>query len=275
MQIKDLKQDTLTLDGFETIAETPLLSPKGAGNKPLISIIVPVFQEEKIIERTLSLYRREILQKYSAELIVSDGGSSDKTIELAKKFTRKVVLHQGNYRQTIAEGRNKGAMLANGDVLVFINGDTFPFDLEKFLAFVYEWALSNDSAGALAVKVRGFPDEEILKDKIFYFLHNNYVRLLNMLGVGMGRGECQIVRREFFERVGGYNPKISAGEDFDLFRRLSKHTKIRFIGKICVYESPRRFRKYGYVKTVWKWLLNGFFVMFLGRSYSDYWEPIR
>ncbi len=270
-----MKQDTFTLEGFETIVEAPLLSSRGENDKPLISIIVPVYQEEKIIEKTLSLYRKEILQKYSAELIVSDGGSSDKTIELAKKFTRKIALHQGNYRQTIAEGRNKGAMLADGDVFVFINGDTLPFDLEKFLAFVYEWALSKDSPGALAIKVRGFPSEEILKDKIFYFLHNNYVRLLNVFGVGMGRGECQIVRRELFERVGGYNPRISAGEDFDLFRRLSKHTKIRFIDKICVYESPRRFRKYGYIKTVWKWLLNGFFVMFFGRSYSDYWEPIR
>lgn len=270
-----LKEDTITLGGLETIVEAQFINKKEAINRPLISIIVPVFQEEKIIEKTLSLYRKEILQKYSAELIVSDGGSSDRTIELAKKYTRKVVLHQGNYRQTIAEGRNKGAMVANGDVLVFINGDTVPFDLEKFLAFVYEWALSNDSAGALAVKVRGFPNEEVLKDKIFYLLHNNYIRLLNALGIGMGRGECQIVRRQFFERVGGYNPKISAGEDFDLFRRLSKLTKIRFIDKIWVYESPRRFRKYGYIKTIWKWLLNGFFVMFLGRSYSDHWEPIR
>lgn len=275
MQIKDLKQDTFALEGFENIAEISLLGSREENDKPLISIIVPVYQEERIIERTLALYRKEILQRYNAELIVSDGGSSDRTIEIAKKFTRKIVLHKGSYRQTIAEGRNKGAMLANGDVFVFINGDTVPFDLEKFLAFVYEWALSKDYAGALAIKVRGFPSEEILKDKIFYFLHNNYVRLLNMFGLGMGRGECQIVRRELFERVGGYNPRISAGEDFDLFRRLSKHTKIRFIDKICVYESPRRFRKYGYIKTVWKWLLNGFFVMFLGRSYSDYWEPIR
>lgn len=270
-----MKQDTFTLEGFETIGEIPLLASRRDNDKPLISIIIPVYQEEKIIEQNLSFYRKEILQKYNAELIVSDGGSSDRTIELAKKFTRKIALHQGNYRQTIAEGRNKGAMLANGDVFVFINGDTLPFDLEKFLAFVYKWALSKDSAGALAVKVRGFPSEEVLKDKIFYFLHNNYVRLLNVFGVGMGRGECQIVRRGLFERVGGYNQRISAGEDFDLFKRLSKYTKIRFIDEIYVYESPRRFRKYGYIKTVWKWLLNGFFVMFLGRSYSDYWEPIR
>lgn len=275
MQIKNLKQYTFTLEGFETTVETPILDSKGRREKTLISIIVPVYQEEKIIEQTLSLYRKEILQRYNAELIVSDGGSSDRTIELAKNFTRKIALHQGNYRQTISEGRNKGAMLADGDVFVFINGDTLPFDLEKFLAFVYKWALSKDSAGALAIKVRGFPSEEVLKDKIFYFLHNNYVRLLNIFGIGMGRGECQIVRRELFERVGGYNPRISAGEDFDLFRRLSKHTKIRFVDKIYVYESPRRFRKYGYIKTVWKWLLNGFFVMFWGRSYSDHWEPIR
>ncbi len=274
LQIVNLRQDTLILEKNKVIAPS-FLPKQERDEKPLISIIIPVLQEEKIIEHTLSIYREELLRQFRAELIVSDGGSLDRTVELAKKFTQKIVVHNGNYRQTIAEGRNKGVLLAKGEVLVFINGDTFPFDLEKFLSFVYKWALTDNSAGALAVKVRGFPNEENLKDRIFYFLHNNYVRLLNALGIGMGRGECQIVRREDFEKAGGYNPQISAGEDFDLFRRLSKFTKIRFVDEIWVYESPRRFRKYGYIKTVGKWLLNGFFVMFYGRSYSDYWEPIR
>ncbi|MFN3270030.1 MAG: hypothetical protein ACK42G_05545, partial [Candidatus Kapaibacteriota bacterium] len=87
--------------------------------------------------------------------------------------------------------------------------------------------------------------------------------------------ECQIIRKEAFGKVGGYNPEIIAGEDFDLYRRLAKIGKIKFVDEIWVYESPRRFRKYGYLRTILKWLLNGIYVMLYGRSYSNDWEPVR
>lgn len=246
----------------------PVLAPK-------ISVIIPVYQEEKILSNILCHYEADLLHRYNVELIVSDGGSKDSTLEIAKSFANKVVVHKSPTKQTIAEGRNRGAEVANGDILIFINGDTLPNNLEKFLDYVTNWAINDLQFVALAVKVLPFPDEEIWKDKIFYFLHNNYVKLLNKIGLGMGRGECQVVRREAFWQIGGYNPKIIAGEDFDLFRRLAKVGKIKFVEDVWVYESPRRFRKLGYLKTIVRWLLNGIFVMFLGRSYSNNWEPIR
>lgn len=247
----------------------PLLS------KPIISVIIPVFEEGKILPKTLSNYQVDLLWKFNAELIISDGGSTDNTVEIAKLFSDKIVLHNSKRKQTIAEGRNRGAEIALGDVLVFLNGDTIPHDVEKFFEYVFNWAKSDSKEVALAVKVKSFPEEEIWKDKIFYFLHNNYVRFLNFIGLGMGRGECQIIRKEAFGKVGGYNPEIIAGEDFDLYRRLAKIGKIKFVDEIWVYESPRRFRKYGYLRTILKWLLNGIYVMLYGRSYSNDWEPVR
>ncbi|MGQ9818682.1 MAG: glycosyltransferase [Candidatus Kapaibacteriales bacterium] len=243
---------------------------------PLISIIVPVFQEEKLLDRILSQYKPELLIKYNCELIVSDGGSTDKTVEIAHKYTKKIVTHKhSNIKQTIGEGRNLGAQISSGNILVFINGDTIPNDIEKFLKVVTNFANNEKNIGALAFKVRAYPEEEKFKDKLFYFLHNNFVRFLNFVGIGMGRGECQVIRREVFFRVNGYNPKIFAGEDFDLYRRIAKVSKIKFIDSICVLESPRRFRKLGYIRTLWRWLLNGISVMFLNKSFSKNWEPIR
>jgi len=242
---------------------------------PEMSIIIPVYEEEKIFPKVLSNYTNELLRKYRCELIISDGGSKDKTIEIARKFTNKVVVHNSDKKQTIAEGRNRGAEIATGKVLIFLNGDTVPENPEKFFEYISKWAEKDKSHIALAVKVRPFPEEEIFKDKLFYFCHNNYVRLLNLIGIGMGRGECQIVRRDAFWRVGGYNPQISAGEDFDLYHRLAKIGKIKYVDELCVFESPRRFRKYGYLRTIIKWLLNGIFVLFFGRSFSNHWEPVR
>jgi len=245
------------------------------GFKPKMSIIIPILQEEKLLSSVMQNYRRSVLKKYFAELIVSDGGSTDRSVEIAQKFAHKVIVHQDTRRQTIAEGRNRGAEMARGDLFVFINGDTIPSDIEKFLSYIFDWYLNSKDEIALAIKVRGFPEEENWKDKLFYFFHNNFVRFLNFIGIGMGRGECQVVRKEAFWKVGGYNPNIIAGEDFDLYRRLRRIGKIRFVDEICVYESPRRYRKYGYLRILFHWLLNGLSVMLFNKSYSTDWEPIR
>jgi len=245
--------------------------------KILISVIIPVYFEEKIIDFILSKYDY-IRKKYPVEIIVSDGGSKDRTLEIAKYWADKVVQHTESRKQTISEGRNKGAEIAEGDVLVFINGDTYPADLDVFFKFIYDWALRNNrynSFDALTCSVSIEPQLIKMKDKIFYALHNRYIKLLNIIGIGMGRGECQIVRKDLFQKVGGYDISLAAGEDFDLFRRIRKITKIGYVSDLVVYENPRRFRKYGYLKVIFSWLLNSIYVMIYGKSSSNYWEPVR
>lgn len=243
-----------------------------------MSLVVPVYHEEKIIEDNLKFYTKELREKYGFEIIVSDGGSTDKTVELAKKYADKVVVHREDRRQTIAEGRNKGAEAASTDTLVFINGDSIPVDAEQFFSKIEEWRLRKGKyakADALAISVTGFPDEILFKDKVFYTLHNAYVDLLNKVGMGMGRGECQVVRKATFEQANGYNSDIVAGEDFDLYRRIAKNAKIKFAHDIRVYESPRRFRKYGYLRTIFYWTLNSITVMLFNKSVSKEWEAVR
>jgi len=265
----------------ETSTNSPLVIDLRLENykkKPLFSLIIPVFQEHKIIEKHLKIYTAKIKRKFNFELIVSDGGSNDGTIEIARKYADFLVIHNSNQRQTIAEGRNNGANIANADTLVFLNADTIPYDIDKFFKVISDFALKIDkykSYGALACYVSAFPDEQLLKDKVFYKLHNNYVRILNKIGIGMGRGECQVIRKNEFIKAGKYNNQIVAGEDFDLYRRLSKTSKIKFEKELHVTESPRRFRKYGYIKTITYWLLNSLYVMILKKSYSKEWEAVR
>jgi len=91
----------------------------------------------------------------------------------------------------------------------------------------------------------------------------------------MGRGECHILRRDIFEKANGYNENMSAGEDYDLFRRISRTGKIKFMSNLIVYESPRRYRKFGYVKIFGDWTRNSLSVFFRNRSVSSEWEAVR
>jgi hypothetical protein len=81
--------------------------------------------------------------------------------------------------------------------------------------------------------------------------------------------------REVFEAVQGYADRIAAGEDYDMFRRLKHVGRVKFLENITVYESPRRYRRYGYLYVTVSWFVNFLAVFFLRRSILSEWKPIR
>jgi hypothetical protein len=78
-----------------------------------------------------------------------------------------------------------------------------------------------------------------------------------------------------FRAVGGYRKALAAGEDFDLLARIALRARVRFAPELLVFESPRRFRKFGYLRVLFWWTVNALSVLFRGRSSSDEWEPVR
>lgn len=240
----------------------------------MISLIVPTFQEEKLLPSFLAQFDRALLSRENVEVVISDGGSTDDTVRIAREWGAVVTRHTEQRRQTIAEGRNLGASVAKGDVLIFINADVRVSDVALFFQRVRE-AVSTDGTSGATAEVQVFPEEERFSDRVFHLWHNAYVRFLNAIGEGMGRGECQVLTREMFERLGGYNPTMVAGEDYDLFRRVRKNGRIVMLPGVVIYESPRRFRKYGYTHIVWGWTRNALAVIFRNSSSSEEWEAVR
>jgi glycosyltransferase involved in cell wall biosynthesis len=250
-------------------------SQREALPRKTISVIIPTKNEEKLVAATLSLFTPEIKQRFKLEVIVSDGGSTDATLGIAMAYADAIATHDEDRRQTIAEGRNRGAVISLGDILMFLNADSVIPNIADFLQRITARMAREPSLVALAVKVQIAPGERTWKDKLFHGFFNRYVQLINAFGIGMGRGECQIVRRSAFEAVGGYNPRLSAAEDYDLYRRLNSIGAIAFDTKLLVYESPRRYRKYGYAKVYLEWTKNAFAVISKDRSSSEIWEEVR
>ncbi len=249
--------------------------PTSAGERfSMISIIIPTLSEQRLIEQALKQFSLDLRSKHNYELIVSDGGSNDETISIARRLADKVVIYNGQLRQTIAGGRNAGAKQASGDLLFFTNADTLLDDPDSFLAEVSD-VMSDENLLALTCYVRVYPDEEKLSDILFHGFCNVFFDAVNSIGVGMGRGECHIVRRSVFDEVGGYNPDLVAGEDFDLYSRIRRKGKIRFLRGRYVYESPRRYRRFGYHRVAFDWFRNAVSVKLFKKSVIDEWKPIR
>jgi glycosyltransferase involved in cell wall biosynthesis len=239
-----------------------------------ISIIIPTLNEEKLIFQNLKQFDPDLKEKFEIEIIVSDGGSRDKTVEIANGLADKVLIHNEKFKQNISRGRNQGALVSGGDVLIFLNADTMISDLNLFFEKILS-IFESDKNAAIACPVKVFTNEEIFIDKVFHFLYNNYVKFLNKFFMGMGRGECHIIKKDAFLKAGRYNEEMYAGEDFDLYKRLKKIGKIVFMKDIVIYESPRRYRKFGYLRVFWDWTRNSVWITLFKKSISKDWEEVR
>lgn len=224
--------------------------------------------------RLLRQFPPDLRRQLHLELIVSDGGSSDETVAIARSHADHVVEWKASAPQNISIGRNKGAAVASGEVLIFLNADVHVDNPERFIAELTH-SLNRDGVVAATCNVRVNPEEEILADRVFHRAFNWYCRFLNVAGMGMGRGECHVVRKTIFDQAGGYNESIPAGEDFEFFMRLRRSGKISFVSTCTVFESPRRYRSYGYIRIALLWFANGLSVLLLHRSLSKQWTPVR
>lgn len=243
--------------------------------KLTFSFIIPVLNEEKLLPGLLDNLAIVTRNNKSIQIIVADGGSLDSSVRLCENRVDKIIDVSSEPVNNIASGRNAGAWAASGELLVFCNADVLFAQPEAFTAVIDDMFNTDQNLVAIASWVETFPEEENMVDWIFHFFYNHYFRLLNILRFGMGRGECIIVRRSEFEKIGGFNPELPAGEDFDLFNRLIKHGNVKYSKKIRVYESPRRFRKLGYFNVTSIWTLNALSIIFRKKSISKEWKQIR
>jgi glycosyltransferase involved in cell wall biosynthesis len=239
-----------------------------------ISVVIPALNEEKLLPGMLAQFAPELLEAEGIELVVSDGGSSDRTLEIARRGAHVVVENSIGERQTIAMGRNRGADRAAGEILVFLCADTRVADITRFFATIRR-EIGEPGVVALSCPVTVYPEEETAADRAYHGFYNWLFMMMNRVGMGMGRGECHIMLRSTYRKVGGYAERIAAGEDYELYSRLEKLGRVLFLKELHVYESPRRYRYFGYARVTGAWFMNFLSVFFLKRSLRKEWKPIR
>lgn len=89
-------------------------------NLPFVSIIIPVKNEELLIENCLKSLKKLNYPKDKYEIIISDGLSTDNTVKIAKNYGAKIIT---NKKQTVAPARNIGFQHSRGDIIAFSDAD--------------------------------------------------------------------------------------------------------------------------------------------------------
>jgi len=238
----------------------------------MISIIIPTYNEEKYLEKTLSQIKKLTLPY---ELIVTDDKSVDKTIEIAEKFTDK-VLSANTKHPTIAANRNAGAEVATGDFFVFIDGDSYIRDPDIFFNEALKRFSENKKLVALTSNLRALPEVETLTDKFMFEIFNWVHRFKNnILHTGEAIGKFQMMKSESFKKVGGFRGDLVTREDGDMFYRLSRIGQTYCDPKLTVYHTARRAHAVGWIKLLWIWFMNTFWFAFFGSVITKEWKPKR
>jgi len=228
-----------------------------------ISVIIPTLQEENYIEKLLSNLQRVATP---IEIIVVDGGSSDKTVEIARRFTDKVYSIK---KRGISAGRNYGAKHANGDILVFLDTDViFPLD------FVEKTKKAFEDCTVIGATCNIMPSQFRLDATLFFYFYNRLLKVFTKIKPH-SRGEFFAARKSTFLRVKGFDENMPCLEDHDLANRLSKFGRFMFIPDLTMYESLRRMEKLGFWRVIGTWFMDYVSLMLRGKPVSRVWQPIR
>lgn len=228
-----------------------------------ISVIIPTYNEEKVIARTLTYLSRQTLPRREYEIIVVDGGSRDRTVEIASKYADLVIAQRS---RGVGGARNDGARVAGGRILVHTDADVAPSPewLERIRSHFVE--------GVVAVCGPDMPLENRFRYLFLYFFINLFSDVAYRLGVVGTRGTNTAVLREKFFEAGGYTD-YPLCDDVELGFRLKRLGKVVYTRKTMVRASSRRFEKYGVAKVLRDWV-SGDLMLIRGKRTVGHYQRI-
>lgn len=226
-----------------------------------VSVIIPALNEEKYIENCLKAIKNQNFKgKY--EIIVSDGGSTDKTVKIAKKYANRIVIKKD---RTIAAGRQKGVEVSKGKILVFTDADSRPS--KRWLQEIIK-PLNNGAIGCHGTIIPY--DGENIEKKFCRNIFPKYSELMIKLKRPASPGSNFAVKREVFEAIGGFDTELVTGEDVDLSKRIAKIGEFVFNPKAIVYVSARRIKYWGKGKYIKYYLVDSIQSHVLGKHSKEY-----
>ncbi|OHB41076.1 MAG: hypothetical protein A2069_02675 [Planctomycetes bacterium GWB2_41_19] len=202
-----------------------------------ISVVIPTLNEESHIEKTLLSV---IKQEGDYELYVVDGGSSDNTVAIARKYACVINSQLGRANQM-----NAGAKLCTGDILLFLHADTILPD-NAFREI--RKRVQDDTVVGGSFYIAFDADNFILRGVSFITRFN--FRLFHFGDQGI------FVRRNVFQKLHGYK-EMPIMEDYEFYKRLGKQGKVILI-RMPVISSARRFIRKGVLRQL---LINKFVVL--------------
>jgi len=196
-----------------------------------ISIIIPVLNEERNLSMTLNTLQS--FRQAGHEIVVVDGGSTDRSLEIAHEMADMVIVSNAGR----ALQMNNGAAVAGGEVFLFLHADTvLPQNTERQIA------------SFCAGEYWGRFDVRLSSDRMIFRLIERLINWRSRLTSIATGDQAIFIERKLFKDVGGF-PEISLMEDIALSRLLKNKSRAICL-RDTVITSSRRWEQKGVVSTI-------------------------
>ncbi len=181
-------------------------------NKNSISIITVCLNSEKTIERTIKSVLNQSYKNF--ELIIIDGGSKDKTIEIIKKYSRRIAYWESKKDNGIYHAMNKGIKKSSGNIIGILNSDDYY--LKDALKTVNKYFNQNKKIEFLFGSVR--------KNRVMSGFYPE--KISYRFNIYPGHSSGFFIKNKTHKKIGLYNTKFKYSADLDLIYRLIVRNKI-------------------------------------------------
>ncbi len=241
-----------------------------------LSFVIPAYNEEKYLGKTLELITKAVAKsKEDIEIIVVNNASVDKTKEIAQKFSQVIIVDES--RKGLPRARQAGFEKSTGDLIANVDADCLlpPGWIEK----VFSEFSQNKNLVALSGPYIYYDLPFIVNwfSRGYYFF-GYLIHLFNQYLLKKGavlQGGNFILRRTALEKIGGFNVKINFyGEDTDVAKRIQKVGKVKFKFNLFMYTSGRRLKKEGYLKTVFHYVSNFFWILLFNKPFTKKYTSV-
>lgn len=215
--------------------------------KPLLSIIVPTLNEERFLSKLLDSLAAQSEQNF--EVIIADGNSEDKTVEIAKKYKKKLshLTIIQSPKRGVAVQRNVGSAAAQGSWIVTTDADSIfhPYATAQIARYIAEKKSKHFCCW--------FSTEmDNPNDALLILLINVGIEFSVKMKHPAAYGAFMVTDKKIFKEIGGFNEALEFGEDNDLCRRIHEETgeMMGIMREAAVTYSLRRIHTLGIAQTL-------------------------
>lgn len=232
-----------------------------------ISFVIPAKNEEEGIGRTIEFILKQPAELVK-EIIVADNGSTDRTAEITANYPKTRVINVPTPGTNLA--REAGRKIATGDIIGFIDADNWVTPNWSEVAVKF---LSRPGVAAISGPYT-YRDQPWIGQLItlWGFIIYSYPVYLLVHSLGLGSvvlGGNVAARSDALEKAGGLDVRYRFfGDDASTGKRLRKVGKFIFTPQLLVSSSSRRFRKRGYVRTLFLYAINFLWTILFDRPYT-------
>lgn len=223
----------------------------------MLTIVVPTKNEASSLPNLLQSITSQSVQPL--EVIVADAHSTDATVQIAKQAGCVVV--EGGMPGV---GRNRGAQLAKGDILLFLDADVVLRDPRFIEHATAEFLNRAFDFATCAVE----PISQHVIDKLMHGLYNRYMRMIAKFHP-VAPGFCIFARRSKHEAIQGFDESITFCEDHDYVLRGARIGSFGILRTVKIPVSVRRLERDGRFNIALKYLLAEFYIMLFGPIRND------